>query len=411
MTAYHLSFVLVYVFLLVLQLPSLVLSKAYFPNDLPNPYASKENAKLCGHHDGIEQSKICDPDNFLTKNEIEQIEKAIQDVSTKADVYVIVLDEIAMDYKLTHKSVGNTHDISSKFGIDLYLQWGIGTDRRDGDFGILVLVSRVESYANVIKGTGIANLISQNAISNIIAKATRKPVAMGYTSHKVITDLGSILLGKKTVSHFETTAFGRYKTKTVTLFDLWPIGLLIVAIIMYQLYKIQKIKNVKAGYYMLNELIKDIQSLKNSQKVPNCPHCLTFYESETETLICGHTFCKKCYQQYIGDQSGFIKPSCFICKKNTISDTTTTTAAASSDNAASKHKHSVDYQEVQYRIQRLHHYNSTTFDSVNLQAIDIAIESKNITTVISLLENRKKAVEASMIPLMTRTASKKKKKV
>lgn len=444
---------LLFVYLCLAILPSLVFSKEYFPSELPNPYISKQNAIFCGHDGEVEKSKICDPDHLLNKNEIEQIEKLIQDASTKANIYLVIIDEIAMEYKLANKNLDSNYDISSTFGIDLYLQWGIGSGISGGDYGILVILSSVEGYVNVIKGSNIADQISLNAISNIIRKAKRKPIAPGYTSNKILTDLITILTGKKTVSHFETSTFGRYKTKTMTLFDLWPIGLLGAVAIIYQLYKINKFKNLKAGYYKLGELIKDIQSLKNGVKIYNCPHCLTAFEpivnprshrhnykdkggsgsgqgsspnninnntsndstpeSESSTLLCGHTFCIRCYYKFLYGDS-VAKPVCLICQKavnmmlqDSLNLNTTTVTGGNSP----KNKHFIDYQEINYRIQRLYYHNSTTFDSLSLQAIEIEIESKNINNLILLIENRKKAVEASLIPSMTKTAGKKKKKV
>lgn len=271
-------------------------------NDIPNP--STEFVK-CGM---THPSNICDPNNYLTNNEKELLNKDIVDLiqsnvlqpcndTSGYEMYLIIIDK-------TEYSFWDSQESKTKeYSIFLHNKFKLGNNKCGN--GILALFSIQDRVTYISLGKGLKKHISGYLMENIIESIVYSMKSNLYYNgfHKMIKDMNYYMNSNysKRIAYFTIAFYYFVATFIVSLFFMCIFG----EIFRYAKFKWNKY-NCQKKIDKLNSDKEDIE--KGIYKTTSCPICIE--EKKIQYTSCGHGFCKPCISKWKETSN-----NCPICRK------------------------------------------------------------------------------------------------
>jgi len=341
--------------------------KGWTPQLVPNPMTLPAE---CGRT-GVEHSKVCDPDNLLTKETKDVIEGYINDLASKGDkgdLSVLIINKMTSSFLLSQGGFGGGGDsetqAAEKFAMSVHDTWGVGSSSKND--GALLFLSLNDRVVYVSRGSGVKGKLQNAVVDGMIAnmrpflRAKEYGTAVEYATLFLVQSLSYDKLEESVSANAKYNVLHKNANTTNLSDDNEDTPLLtwvmIAFFVIFGLYSQcirgdnTGINNLQRGRGALNRFMTEASQPESSGAVrfpsTSCPICLEEYPSHAPdqeppvfvppgdrpvaaaappapasrdpkrpmALVCGHIFCFECLDAFLKTEQG---GKCPVCRQPT----------------------------------------------------------------------------------------------
>jgi len=270
----------------------------YSVENYPNP---KDDVVACGRNGA---SFLCDPDHVIQPWAADKIDKIISEIGLdRSDcseggpqIGVALMDKFILS--------GSVESTAKSFAKKLHDKWGVG--QKSCNNGILFLLSKTDRYMYISTGKGIRNKLTDDYVQ-IIIDEMRQGLRKEKYSDTIVAAIEEI---KQVIINDKKLSYANPGPNWTILFSFIVVSFGCIYFVYCKAY---------SPYAKCKRKLSEIDRQAKAKKFDHssCPICLEDFPTSKsakhiplEILDCGHTFCKKCINDWFLSSRSEVCPVC-----------------------------------------------------------------------------------------------------